>query len=159
MLDWLNRRIWATALLLPIAAGCQPPVASSPSVSTTEEGSSAASPTSDTRAATAPISLTIDLTIDYHDGSQKRYPAIPWHSGMTVRDALTWVAQHPRGVTWSQQGEGEMSFLSQIEDLNGHGVGQKNWIYRVNGKLADCSFAAQPLQPGDAVLWEFAEYR
>ena len=56
----------------------------------------------DEKKASAKVS-TVELTIDYGDGMQKRYPTLPWKDGMTVFDALTWAEKH-RGESKSVRG-------------------------------------------------------
>ena len=59
-------------------------------------------------------SRTICLTIDYGDGSQKRFPEIDWSSEQqrTVADALEYARQHARGITVTARGKGETRFLA-----------------------------------------------
>ena len=78
---------------------------------------------------------------------------------MSVADALKFAAEHPRGISYKVRGRGATALLLQIDDLENQGGSGLNWIFRVNGKLGDRSFAVTPLQPGDRVLWKFDEYR
>ncbi len=50
--------------------------------------------------------------------------------------------------------------LTAIDGVtNESGGGEsRNWIYRVNGKLATVSFDAYTLVPGDVILWRFEKY-
>ncbi len=98
------------------------------------------------------------LTIDYADGAQKRFPLIPWKKSMNVLDAMQWADKHPRGIEFAKRGRGETTLVTQIDDLKNQG-GQKNWIYRVNGKMGDRSCAVFPIEPGDAILWKFQQYQ
>jgi hypothetical protein len=107
----------------------------------------------------APGEPAVELVIDYGDGVAKRFTRIPFEEGMTVLGALRFAAQHPRGITFEKSGSGEAALLVRIDDLaNQAGSGDKNWIYRVNGKLATKSCDAYVLSPGDVILWRFEEY-
>jgi hypothetical protein len=77
---------------------------------------------------------------------------------MTVLDAMKAAQEHPRGIKLQFRGSGATAFLTQIDDLKNEGSG-RNWIYRVNGELAERSFAVQKLEAGDAVLWKFEKSR
>ena len=101
---------------------------------------------------------TISLTVDYGDGVQKVFSRLKWQRGMTVLQALESAKKHRRGITFAYKGSGSTGFLTQIDDLKNEGRGA-NWIYRVNKQLGDKSFAAFPLNAGDAVLWKFGDYR
>jgi hypothetical protein len=105
-----------------------------------------------------PAAKAVSLAIDYGDGFQKQYASLPWKEGMTVLDALAAARAHPRGITFKHRGSGETALLLQIDDLANERAAGRNWIYRVNGKLADRSFGIYRLQAGDAVLWRFEKY-
>ena len=101
---------------------------------------------------------TLTLVIDYGDGVQKHFLGLACKRGMTVLDVLEAAKQHPRGIRFSYRGKGATAFLTQIDDLKNEGRG-KNWIYHVNGKVGDRSFAVFEVKPSDKVLWKFGEYR
>jgi hypothetical protein len=109
--------------------------------------------------ATKPTGQIVQLTIDYDDGAEKRV-AIAWQEGMTVLDAMAKAKAHPRGFAYDQQGEGKNAMIVQIDDL----VNQKgrqdarNWLYYVNGELAQRGCGDWVLKPGDVVLWKFGTY-
>jgi hypothetical protein len=109
----------------------------------------------DEPAASKPV---VRLTIDYGDGVEKRFVALEWKAKMTVEDLLKQAQRHPRGIRFETQGSGATCFLTKIDDLKNEGTG-RNWIYRVNDKLGDRSFAIHPIEAGDVVLWKFSEYK
>lgn len=98
------------------------------------------------------------LTIDYGDGVQKLFNRIPWKAGMTVLDVMNLASKHRRGIRFKYRGSGSTAFLTQLDDLANQGR-ERNWIYRVNGKLGDRSFAIFKLQAKDSVLWRFGKYQ
>jgi hypothetical protein len=98
------------------------------------------------------------LIIDYGDGAQKHFVGFAWREGLTVLDLLKAADRHPHGIDIEYRGQGATAFLTKIDDLENEGSG-KNWIFRVNGKLADRSFAVFELKRGDTILWKFGEYR
>ena len=99
------------------------------------------------------------LTIDYGDGMQKRFPTIPWKEKMTVVDALQWADRHSRGIEFTSRGKGATLLVSKIDDLKNGSEDKKNWVFRVNGKLADRSCGIFPVKRGDRILWKFEEYK
>jgi hypothetical protein len=101
----------------------------------------------------------VELAIDYGDGCEKRFRRIPYKHGMTVLAALEFAAAHPRGIKFESSGAGESALLTSIDDLSNEGGRDgRNWIYRVNGKLATKSFDAYTLSPNDVILWKFEQY-
>lgn len=105
-----------------------------------------------------PAKETVKLLIDYGDGAQKVFSAIPWTKETTVFTALESAAKHSRGIKFTHQGKGETVLVTAIDDLKNEGRG-KNWLYEVNGKLGDRSCAVMPLKAGDSVLWRFGKYQ
>jgi hypothetical protein len=108
---------------------------------------------------TKPTGQAVELVIDYDDGAQKRV-AIAWQEGMTVLGAMAQAKSHPRGFTYDQQGEGKNAMIVQIDDLVNQRGGKdaRNWLYYVNGELAQRGCGDWTLQPGDVVLWKFGIY-
>ena len=100
---------------------------------------------------------TVRLVVDYGDGAEVRFKALPWRDGMTVVDALAAAGKHPHGTTFAQRGRGASALIIQIDDLKNQGDG-KNWLYSVNGKTARVGAGAYKLKSGDAILWEFKDY-
>ena len=116
-------------------------------------------PTVGDRAVTS-AEKAVSLRITYGNGAEKRFSSLPWAQGMTVAQALDLAAQGPPGLSYAQQGDGTGALLTRIDERNNEGSGKnsRNWIYRVNGNLADKSFAAYVLKPGDVILWTFSKY-
>jgi hypothetical protein len=102
---------------------------------------------------------TVKLSVDYGDGVQKHFLSITWQRGMTVLDVMRAADRHPRGIGFQYRGKRATALLTAIDDVQNEGGRGRNWIYRVNGKLADRSFAIYELQSGDKVLWKFDVYR
>jgi len=101
---------------------------------------------------------TVELIIDFGDHFRKHYTDLTWSKGMTVKDVLQAASKHPRGIRFEYRGKGKTAFLISIDKLKNEGRG-RNWVYRVNKKLGDRSFADFVVQPGDAILWTFGKYR
>ena len=91
-------------------------------------------------------------------GADPVLAALPWREGMTVVDALGAAAKHPHGITFESRGRGASALVTRIGDLKNEGTG-RNWLYSVNGKLANVGAGAYKLSAGDVVLWEFKVYR
>ena len=101
---------------------------------------------------------TVRIEFDYSDGVQKILTAVPWKPKMTLGDAMEYATSHRRGVKIKIRGKGSISFLEKIDDLKNQGAKGPNWVFRVNGKLGDRSFAITPIKPGDTILWKFGTY-
>ncbi|MGD9636867.1 MAG: DUF4430 domain-containing protein [Pirellulales bacterium] len=100
---------------------------------------------------------TVALAIDFSDGRRREFDAVPWHPGMTVDDLMTAASRNPEGIRYTVSGDGQLTLLGSIDGVANQLGGGRNWIYRVNDKLADRSLAIYELKPGDRVLWTFSE--
>lgn len=105
-----------------------------------------------------PPQKSVKLVVDYADGTKKEFSALEWKTGMTVFAALEAAAKHPRGIKLEYQGKGETILITAIDELKNEGKG-RNWLYEVNGKLADRSSGIMELKAGDSVLWRFGKYK
>ena len=79
-------------------------------------------------------------------------------AGSELLDVLEAARKHPRGIRFKYRGSGKRAFLTQIDDVENEGKGN-NWIFRVNKKLGEESFAVTAVNAGDVILWEFGEYK
>jgi len=111
-----------------------------------------------TRENAASKAKTVRIEVDYSDGVQKVLTAVPWKPKMTGGDAMEFATKHKRGVKIKVRGKGANSLLEKIDDLQNGGARGPNWVFRVNGKLGNRSFAITPLNPGDTILWKFDTY-
>lgn len=100
---------------------------------------------------------TVELTIDYGDGFQKRYTQLKATAKMTVLEVLSAAKKHPRGIDFKSRGKGETAFVTQIDQLKNEGAG-RNWIFSVNGKQGKRSCGVTFVEAGDKVLWRFSKY-
>ncbi len=98
---------------------------------------------------------TVSLTIQTSEQDVRHWANIPWQAGMTVGELLN-SASRLDGLTYSLQGNGEMTLLTRLGENPNEGVNGRNWTYFVNGERADRSLASFELRPGDRVLWTFA---
>jgi hypothetical protein len=97
------------------------------------------------------------LSIDYGNGARREFAALPWTDGMTVAGVMQQAREFHPGIQFTQQGEGEMAMLTSLDGVvNDAGLG-RFWIYEVDGKAGDVSFAVQRVEPGQQVRWVYSE--
>lgn len=101
-----------------------------------------------------PPEKAVQLTIDYGDGVQKTFAALEWKEKQTVLDVLQLAEKHARGIKIKHRGSGATTLVTAIDDVANQASGN-NWLYEVNGKLADRSCGVFEVQPGDKVIWKF----
>ena len=100
---------------------------------------------------------TVQMVIDYGDGAQLRFTALPWKEKMTVLDALSAAGQHPHGVKAIVRGTGENAMIVQLGDLKNEGGGKtsRNWLFSVNDVESEVGAGAAQLKAADVVLWRY----
>lgn len=108
-------------------------------------------------AAAQEAAASVRVTIDYGDGVQKVFSALPWKEKMTVFAALQAAEKHPRGIKVTHSGSGETTFISGIDDALNEGADGNNWRYAVNDQPARYSAGVTELKAGDTVVWRFAK--
>ncbi len=106
---------------------------------------------------TRPAGQTVSMTIDFGNGARREFAALAYRDGMTVGDLMRQARDFRPQIRFALKGEGEMSFLTSLENVANEGGGGRNWLYSVDGKTGETSFEVCPLTPGAAVLWEFRQ--
>ena len=146
--------IWAALSLF--AGGCREKTPAPPA----RQDKAVQGATNSPSASAAAPGQVVQLVIDYGDGAQKRFSAIPWRDGMTVLDVLQSAQQSPHGITLTYRGSGERALLTKLDDqANEEGAaGARNWLFYVNDHLADKSLGAAAVKSGDTILWKFEHY-
>ena len=99
--------------------------------------------------------VCVRSSIDYGEGRERKFDAIPWHDGMNVDDVMIAASERPNGITYGVCGDHEMTLLNRIDDASNQWSGGNNWTYKVNDVPADRSMKVFELKPGDRVLWTF----
>jgi hypothetical protein len=103
-----------------------------------------------------PTGKTVTLTIDFGNGARREFDDLPWAPGLTLGKLMEEAREFRPAINFAQQGTGKMAFLSSLEGVaNESGADGRYWLYSVDGRHGDVSFAVQPLEAGAAVLWEF----
>ena len=103
----------------------------------------------------APQSPTVSLVIDFGNGAKREFIGIAWSQGMTAGELMHAASLISPGLKYEVRGTGDMTLLTSLDGVaNGAGAG-RYWLYEINGRPADVSFAVKPVEPGDRVLWVF----
>jgi len=162
------QRYWLLTLLLTVvlattecpAAGDAPVAAGKPAQRELRIGRPNQSLLADKAVAGKPAVQTVEMTVDFGDGVQIRFNALPWHEKMTVLDAVTAATAHPHGVKFIFRGAGAGALITQIGDQKneGGGANSRNWLFSVGGKDSEVGAGAYVLQPGDVILWRFGVF-
>jgi hypothetical protein len=98
---------------------------------------------------------TASLVIDFGNGALRQFQALPCPAGQTLGGLMQQARRFQPGLRYTQQGEGDMAFLTSLEGVANEGGRGRYWFYEVDGRRGDSSFQVQPLTPGAKVLWVY----
>ena len=106
----------------------------------------------------AKVAGTVDLEIDFQSQKKNIQVAIPCSADSTVFSILT-RAQNLGDVKFESRGSSpESRFVTSIGGVKSQAAAGDNWVFRVNGELADRGCGEFSVRPGDQVQWMFGEY-
>jgi hypothetical protein len=108
-------------------------------------------------AAAAAGAQAASLSIDYGNGARREFAALSWSDGMTVAGVMQQAREFHPGIQFTQQGEGEMAMLMSLDGVVNDAALGRFWIYEVDGKAGDVSFAVQRVESGQQVRWVYSE--
>ena len=106
----------------------------------------------------AKVAGTVDLEIDFQSQKKNIQVAIPCSADSTVFSILT-RAQNLGDVKFESRGSSpESRFVTSIGGVKNQAAAGDNWVFRVNGELADRGCGEFSVRPGDQVQWMFGKY-
>lgn len=123
--------------------------------SSTSKPASGSTTTPNWTPAPRPEGQTVSLTIDFGNGARREFDALPWSEGLTLGKLMRQAAAFRPGLTYTQKGLGEMTYLTSLEGVANDGDNGRYWFYSVDDARGKVSFEIQPLQPAARVLWVF----
>lgn len=115
-----------------------------------------------TSTATTTATTTVSLDVDFGNGFEMHYTALPHTPKMTAFDVLQRASEHAHPLAFKHTGSGSTAFITQIGDPpkpNQKGPEAFYWQYRVNGQYAKKGAGAYELAPGDQVRWFYGKYQ
>jgi len=105
----------------------------------------------------AKVAGTVDLEIDFQSQREKIEVPIPCSADSTVFSILT-RAKNLDDLDFESRGNGPASrFVTSIGGVENQAAAGDNWVFRVNGELADRGCGEVSVKPGDHVQWSFGE--
>ncbi len=124
-------------------------------------GCTSASPTEQDRAQKSSESQptgTVNLSIELPAPAQTIDMEVKVDKDTTVFDALRQAEQSDKRIQLDVSGSGETAFVRSLGGVTNRGAAGKNWIYYVNGELANRGAGVFQIAPGDRVVWRFGQY-
>lgn len=66
-------------------------------------------------------------------------------------------AKNMGDLNFESRGKGDTVFLDSIQGVENGGASGDNWVYRVNGELADKSCGVFEVAPKDEIVWSYGK--
>src|SRR6478609_6291141 len=97
----------------------------------------------------------VEIGFVFEDG---RFNAVPveWHRGMTVLDALKSASSRWCDIHFRHSDNGPSAFVTEINGQANETNG--NWMYSVNGELAQEGCGKRLWRARDSVSWEYVPF-
>ena len=99
--------------------------------------------------------ITVLLEIDYRERQENISIQHDVSEGDSVLRLLQ-AAQKAGQLEFEFRGGGETAFIESIDGVKNEGSNGSNWLYLVNGELADRGCGVKQLASGDKVKWLFS---
>ncbi len=100
---------------------------------------------------------TVAVSIGFGNRRAAKQFTVPYSDESTVLSILD-RAQSNGDLSIDYRGSGESAFVTSIDGIENQGADGDNWVYRVNGKLADRSCGIFAIKPGDEIAWTLGPY-
>ncbi len=106
----------------------------------------------------AKVAGTVDLEIDFQSDKETIRVFIPCSADSTVFSILTRAKNLGDLDFESRGGDPTTKFVTSICGVENQAAAGDNWVFRVNGELADRGCGDFVVEPGDQVQWVFGKY-
>jgi hypothetical protein len=100
---------------------------------------------------------TVQLQIDFAGKREPISLSVPCSANSTVLTSLQ-RAQDQGDLEFKSIGSGPAAFVVSIEGIKNADQQGRNWVFRINGIMANLGCGAFRVTPGDEIQWEFGEY-
>jgi hypothetical protein len=97
------------------------------------------------------------LQIDFRGQQDNLELEVPCSTESTAFEVLK-IASRQAGFSLETTGQGQTAFVKSIAGVANQGAGGDNWVFHVNGALADRGSGVYPLQSKDQLRWVFGKY-
>ena len=106
--------------------------------------------------ANTPAAMTsVNLMIDYGNGTIKTWNTVSWHESMSVLDLMSTVAE-ARGITMLTKDQaGGLLGVQSIDGIQNENTTNMRWQYWVNNNYEPRIASKYYLKPGDLIVWKY----
>ena len=108
--------------------------------------------------ANTPAAMTsVNLMIDYGNGTVKTWNTVSWHEAMSVLDLMKTVAGANAITLLTKDTGSNLSTVQSIDGITNESKTSMRWQYWVNNNYEPRIASKYYLKPGDLVVWKYVK--
>lgn len=108
--------------------------------------------------ANTPAAMTsVNLMIDYGNGTVKTWNTVTWHETMSVLDLMKTVAGANAITLLTKESGSGLSTVQSVDGITNENKTSTRWQYWVNNNYEPRISSKYYLKPGDLVVWKYVK--
>lgn len=108
--------------------------------------------------ANTPAAMTsVNLMIDYGNGTIKTWNTVSWHEAMSVLDLMKTVAGANAITLLTKDSGSGLTTVQSIDSITNESNTSMRWQYWVNNNYEPRIASKYYLKPGDLVVWKYVK--
>ena len=108
--------------------------------------------------ANTPAAMTsVNLMIDYGNGTVKTWNTVSWHEAMSVLDLMKTVADAKAISIATKDTGSNLPTIQSVDGISNESGASLRWQYWVNNNYEPRIASKYYLKPGDLVVWKYVK--
>ena len=100
---------------------------------------------------------SVNLMIDYGDGTIRTWNTVSWHEAMSVMDLVGMIASAKEIALLTKDTGNKATTIESIDTIRNDGAAHMRWQYWINNTYEPRVAGKYYLKPGDIVLWKYVK--
>jgi hypothetical protein len=98
---------------------------------------------------------SVNLMIDYGNGTIRTWNTVSWHEAMSVMDLIAMIASAREITLLTKESGNKVITVESIDGTRSDSAARLRWQYWVNNTYEPRAAGKYYLKPGDIVLWKY----
>jgi len=100
---------------------------------------------------------SVNLMIDYGNGTIRTWNTVSWHEAMSVMDLVGMIASAKEIALLTKDTGNKATTIESIDTIRNDGAAHMRWQYWINNTYEPRVAGKYYLKPGDIVLWKYVK--
>ena len=100
---------------------------------------------------------SVNLMIDYGDGTIRTWNTVSWHEAMSVMDLVGMIASAKEIALLTKDAGNKATTVESIDTTRNDSATHMRWQYWINNTYEPRVAGKYYLKPGDIVLWKYVQ--